>query len=335
MLLKVSYPLHLVYKGITSFRNFLFDQGLLKEFHPEVPTIGVGNLTVGGTGKTPMVDYLLDLLSDRNLGVISRGYGRKTKGFLEIRPSSSAEEVGDEPRMLADKHPEARFFVSEDRVKGIQRALDLYSDIHTFVFDDVYQHRYLKPDFLILLSDYHRPFYKDHVLPYGRLRESRKGADRADVVIITKCPLDISESEKNGIEKEVRRYSTSPVFFAPYQIQVPQNGKGNQLEKGSKVVLLSAIAENKKFFEQQSKNYEIIKHYAFRDHYKIPPIKIKEILSKHQDVAILTTEKDLVKIRQDIGTEDLDRVFTPVVKVEMGEDFGKYLRTQLGFVEKP
>jgi tetraacyldisaccharide 4'-kinase len=335
MLLKVSYPLHLVYKGITSFRNFLFDQGLLKEFHPEVPTIGVGNLTVGGTGKTPMVDFLLDLLSDRNLGVISRGYGRRTKGFLEIQPSSTAEEVGDEPRMLADKHPEVRFFVSEDRVNGIRRAQELYSDINAFIFDDVYQHRYVKPDFLILLSDFNRPFYKDHVLPYGRLRESRKGADRADVVIITKCPLDLSDFEKAEIEKEVRKYSTAPVFFAPYLIQVPQNGKGQLLERGTKVVLLSAIAENKKFFEQQSKNYEIIRHYAFRDHYKIPQAKIKEILSTHKDLAILTTEKDWVKIKQDIGAEDMDRVFTPVVKVGMGEDFGKYLRTQLGFVEKP
>lgn len=323
--------LHLVYKGITSFRNMLFDRGILPEHRGQVPCIGVGNLTVGGTGKTPMVQYLLELFSKRELGVISRGYGRKTKGFLEIRPASTADQVGDEPLMLARNNPQVHFFVSEDRVKGIEKAREAYPSINTFVFDDVFQHRYLKPDFMVLLSDYNRPFYTDHVLPYGRLRESRRGAKRADAVVVTKCPVTLSEEVKEGITMSIRKYTSAPVFFANYIPESPVNELGDTLPAGTKVVLLSALADNHRFREQQGAQFVIEHHFAFRDHYKIPADKIRSILSKYPELPIVCTEKDMIKIGIDLDAEERQRFYVPVIRVSMEESFGNYIRTQLGF----
>jgi tetraacyldisaccharide 4'-kinase len=323
--------LHWIYKGITSFRNLLFDRGILREQRGAVPCIGVGNLTVGGTGKTPMVQYLIQHLSDRKLGVISRGYGRKTRGFLEILPESTPDQVGDEPLMLAQNNPEIHFFVSEDRVNGLLKAAEKYPQLDTFVFDDVYQHRYLKPDFLILLSDFSRPFYKDHVLPYGRLREKRSGAERADAVVVTKCPDHLSVDERENIVKDIRKYSSAPVFFARYVPQKPLNSKYQGLPFRQKVILLSALADNERFQEQQSRDFEIIKHYAFKDHYKIPREKLLHILASHPDTPIVCTEKDMVKIAADLQDEDKHRFYVPVIGVYLDESFGNYLRTHLGF----
>lgn len=278
-----------------------------------------------------MVQYILHLLSDRHLGVISRGYGRKTKGFREITDRSTAEEVGDEPLMLANNNPKVRFFVSEDRVKGLALATTSYPDLDTFVFDDVFQHRYIKPNVLILLSDYNRPFYRDHVMPYGRLREKRSGASRASAIVVSKCPEHLSIDEKETILKSIRTYSKAPVFFAQYTPQAPKNALGQGLVQGEKVVLLSALANNDKFKEQQSRVFDVVQHYTFRDHYQIPSGKIRSILENHPDVPLICTEKDMVKIGAFLEADEKNRFYVPVIGVHMEESFGNYLRTQLGF----
>lgn len=331
-MMMITYPLHLIYKGITSFRNYLFDKGILKEYAPEVFTIGVGNLTVGGTGKTPLVNYLCRLLQDRQTGVISRGYGRKTKGFLPVTPESTPEEVGDEPCMMAKRNPGVRFFVSEDRVKGYHLAVQACPQLNTFIFDDVFQHRYLQPHLRILLTDYQHPFYHDHVLPYGRLREARKGAYRADMVLVTKCPENLGEEEKEEITNRIQVYSRPevPVFFAVYSPEPPVNAVGRVLPPGEEVVLVSALADNRQFYRQQAENYRILRHFAFRDHYKIPAKKIREILSAGKPV--ITTEKDMIKIRELADTKDLPCFYIPEITVKMDDSFGNYIRRRMGFV---
>lgn len=331
-MMMITYPLHLLYKGITSFRNYLFDKEILKEYVPEVFTLGVGNLTVGGTGKTPMVNYLIRLLNDRHIGVISRGYGRKTRGFLPLTEDSTPETVGDEPLMMARSNPGTRFFVSEDRVKGYELALKDDPGIDTFIFDDVFQHRYLKPHLRILLSDYQRPFYQDHVMPYGRLRENRRGAARADVIIVTKCPENLEEREKQAITRRIQAYSQpeTPVFFAVYFPEQPVNELQQALPYGEEVVLVSALANNRQFYDQQSKNYTIKEHFAFRDHFRIPPEKIREILALRRPV--ITTGKDMIKIRELLSPGDLPHFYVPEITVKMEDSFSNYIRRRMGFV---
>lgn len=325
----ITYPLHLIYKGITSFRNYLFDRGILEEYVPEVFTIGVGNLTVGGTGKTPMVNYLLGLLKDRHIGVISRGYGRKTKGFLPLTADSTPETAGDEPCMMARSNPGVRFFVSEDRVKGYGLALKTAPAINSFVFDDVFQHRYLQPHIRILLSDYHRPFYRDHVLPYGRLRESRKGAGRADIIVVTKCPEKLAEEEKETIRKSIRVYSRpeAPVFFAVYSPEPPVNEQHQVLPDGEEIILISALADNGLFYRQQATHYTVLKHFTFRDHYKISPKKLMEILDNYPGKPVITTEKDMIKIGPLLSKETRSLFYVPQITVKMDDSFANYLES--------
>jgi tetraacyldisaccharide 4'-kinase len=317
----------MIYKGITSLRNYLFEVGILKEYLPEVLSIGVGNLTVGGTGKTPMVNYLISILKERNIGVISRGYGRKSEGFLVVDDTSSAELVGDETFMLSQKNLNAHFFVSESRVLGYKNAHDLYPEIDCFIFDDVYQHRYLKPDINILLCDYNRPFYTDHVLPFGRLRESRNGANRADIIIVSKTPNSLPYEEKELIINEIRKYAKleTPILFAEYAVQTPLNKYRNQLPEGSSVILISALANNTIFYKQQAENYEVLEHFEFRDHFAIPEQKIREILNKNPETPIITTEKDMVKIKPFLSIVEENRFFIPEVVVKMDNSLINYL----------
>ncbi len=325
----ITYPLHLIYKGITSFRNYLFDKEILKEYMPEVFTIGVGNLTVGGTGKTPMVSYLIHLLKDRYIGVISRGYGRKTRGFLPLTADSTPETAGDEPCMMARQNPGVRFFVSEDRVKGYRLALKADPEINTFIFDDVFQHRYLQPHLRILLSDFQRPFYHDYVLPYGRLREARKGADRADVIVVTKCPENLKEEEKEAIISSIRVYSRPevPVFFAIYTPEQPLNVQHKVLRYGEEVILISALADNGQFYCQQAEHFTVLKHFAFRDHYKISQKKIMEILNHHPGTPVITTDKDMVKISPLLNPKTLPLFYVPQITVKMSDSFVNYLQS--------
>lgn len=324
----------MIYKGITSFRNYLFDKGILKEFTPEVFSIGVGNLTVGGTGKTPMVDYLISILNDIKLGVISRGYGRKTKGFYKINNSSTAQTVGDEPLMLARRNPEINFFVSESRVKGFQEAHSIHPEIGLFIFDDVFQHRYLKPHVNILLCDYNQPFFSDSLLPFGRLRESRNGAARADVIVVTKTPKELKNSEKIYFEEKIRTYSkiNVPIFFAEYEPGKPVNNYNNELSNGSEVVLISALANNQIFKEQQAKYYTILEHYQFRDHHSFTEKDIQTIFLKHPQVPIVTTEKDMIKIRDLIPTNKLSHFFVVKIMVKTSIDFTNYIKEKISFV---
>lgn len=315
----------MLYKGITSFRNYLFNQGILKEFHPDIYSIGVGNLNVGGSGKTPMTDYLLHLLQDKQLAVISRGYGRKTSGFMEINTHHTASEVGDEPLMLFEKYQNNHFFVSEKRVEGYQKAVAKYSEIECFIFDDVFQHRYIKPHFNILLTDYHKPFYKDRVLPWGRLRESKSGAKRADLIVVTKVPENLDETEKNEIRKNIAKYTKSPVIFAAYRSLNPINQNGDELKKGIETVLISALANNNHFFAQQSKHFKILKHFAYRDHYRFTSNDMEKILSEFPDVPIITTDKDWVKIKTLLKVQDQNKFYMPEISVIPDSDIRKYI----------
>jgi tetraacyldisaccharide 4'-kinase len=210
-------PVAWLYEGITRLRNWLYDKGYKKSTSFPLPVISVGNLTVGGTGKTPHVEYLVRLLKDqRQLVTLSRGYGRQTKGFLIADEQANAATIGDEPMQFYQKFGhQIKVAVGEKRVPAIEQILRLYPKTEIILLDDAFQHRAVRPCFSILLSDYHRPFYTDFVLPAGRLRESRKGAGRADAVIFSKCPQNLSAAGL-FISPVYIMGSPSPIILPPY-----------------------------------------------------------------------------------------------------------------------
>ncbi|WP_229310974.1 tetraacyldisaccharide 4'-kinase [Larkinella soli] len=219
---RLSNPLNWLYGGVTDLRNWLYDSRIKETLRPPVYTIGVGNLTVGGTGKTPQVDYLLQLLKsvpgkeEGLIATLSRGYGRRTRGFRIAGASDTADTIGDEPLLLYRKHaPGVTVCVGEKRAEAIPQLLTARPGLQVIVLDDAYQHRPVSPHLNLLLTDYHRLFFNDAPFPGGRLRERRHGAGRADAVLVTKCPEDLSPAEQTEIRETIRRYGKPdvPVFF--------------------------------------------------------------------------------------------------------------------------
>ena len=192
------YPLSLIYWLYTSFRNFLFDLGIIDSIVYKIPTIGVGNLSTGGTGKSIVVDYIIEKHKHKNkITTLSRGYNRNTKGFIQASKKSTAYEIGDEPFQFYSKHPEINVVVCEDRRKGMNIILKNLPNTDFCIWDDVFQHRFVKPGLMILTTTFQYPFYKDEILPIGNLRENKSSAKRADFIVVTKCPDNLSKKDKN------------------------------------------------------------------------------------------------------------------------------------------
>lgn len=307
MLKILLFPFALLYDFITRVRNFLYDSGRRGSIQFDANIISVGNLTVGGTGKTPHIEYLIRLLKDRyKLATLSRGYGRKTKGFRLADENSSAHTLGDEPFQYYKKFgKEVTVAVGEERVLAIPSILMEREETKVILLDDAYQHRAVRPQLSILLSDFNRPFYKDHLLPYGRLRESRKGAERADLVVISKCPAGLSLTMQQGIAEAVSIYTKKdvPVFFTGLNYGKPVlfSDVGKEISF-SKVVLLTGLANAKPLVEYIEKNYTLSKHLEYPDHYDYTEKRVEFIrsvfnmINKDQDHILITTEKDMVKL---------------------------------------
>jgi tetraacyldisaccharide 4'-kinase len=305
-------PAAFLFHGITAARNFLFDRGLLKSQKSPIPTLVVGNLSVGGTGKTPWVEFLVRQLRDEvKLAILSRGYGRKTTGFRQVLPTSTAAEVGDEPLQLFTQFKEAiPVFVGEDRVGATQKIQQLLPELQLLILDDAFQHRKLNPDFRILLTPYDSLFSKDYLLPMGRLRESRTGAKRADVVVVTKCPAELSLDEKNKLAQSLSPYLNSDALLLysstsygePYQVAGPER------TDITSVLALAGLADNGPFFAFCKQQFAVIDTFSFSDHYAYKPEDAGQILEvleqeKGQHAVLLTTEKDAVKLKSLAATE--------------------------------
>ena len=295
------FPFAVLYNLITGVRNRLYDQGVKPSVKFDLPVIGIGNLTAGGTGKTPLTEYLIRLLAkDYKTATLSRGYGRKTRGFRIAQPTDSAATIGDEPYQFFVKFgDQVNVVVGEERALAIPNILQAHPATEVILLDDAYQHRSVVPSLNILLSDYHRPFYEDFLLPAGRLRESRSGAERADIVVVTKCPLEMSDEEMIDIEKAIREFVEKPVFFTHirYGLPVSFNGRGNKMT--DHVVLLSGISNTKPLEHYVAQNFKMVRHFNFSDHHAYTASDLEKIIrfvKNNPDVSILTTEKDKVKL---------------------------------------
>jgi tetraacyldisaccharide 4'-kinase len=295
---KILFPLALLYWCVTFLRNWLYDIGVLKSYSFDIPVITVGNLSVGGTGKTPQIEYLIRLLSDDyQIAVLSRGYKRKSKGFLLADETATAASIGDEPFQLHAKFPMVQVAVDVQRKNGIQQLLQAAKRPDVILLDDAFQHRKVKAGLSILLTAYDDLFYKDFILPFGNLRESAIEKKRADIILVTKCPNDLSDYAQQKIIKELQ--VTQPVYFSTIhydnQIVSAENTCSvSEILKESKV-LVAGIAKPNLFFDYIKKEQDVC--FTFPDHHHFSKADCEKIKASAQGKKIVTTEKDFVRLR--------------------------------------
>ncbi|KEO74581.1 tetraacyldisaccharide 4'-kinase [Anditalea andensis] len=324
----ILYPFALLYDGITRLRNRLFDIGSKKSVEFTIPTIVVGNLSVGGTGKTPMIEFLIErLIGQYKLATLSRGYGRKTSGVLIAGEHDTALSIGDESFQIFTKYGQnVLVAVGEARIQAIPEIIMEKPETEVVLLDDAYQHRYLKSDFNILLTTFQLPFFKDKILPLGTLREHRKGAIRADVVIMTKCPEDMSEDMKGECRLEISRYTNEncPVFFAGVKYGLPYGVSPSAHKMMGNIILLSGIANNKVLIDHVHSHYNVLEVLEYPDHYRYSINDIQKMVQtfRHhlaRSPVILTTEKDMVKLKDLEFNEYLKEIpiFALPIKVDL------------------
>ncbi len=321
----IFLPITVIYGLIVSIRSSFYRFGFLNRTRFNVPIIVVGNLTVGGTGKTPHVEFIANkLLGKEKLAFLSRGYGRKTKGFLQLDNQSTSQKVGDEPLQIFNKFKRSvNSFVGEDRVSAIRAITQVCPDTSLFLLDDAFQHLKLEASTYVLLTDYKRLFYNDFLMPSGLLRESRAGAKRADLVIVSKCPQDLSVFKREEIRDKIRSYTSAPVWFSSMEQDDFVDKEGCLLTE-DEVVLLSGIAQNELFVEQVSASKSIIKKYLFTDHHSFSFNEVKTIVSycSQYKLPLLTTEKDFQRLSVPEFAELISkiRIFVAPIKVKILHD---------------
>jgi len=295
-------PAAALYRGITGLRGMLFDHGILKETSYPIPVISVGNLAVGGTGKTPMVQYVVQLLHDRyRVAVLSRGYGRTSKGYIIASSGIREEDIGDEPFQIHRRYPDIAVAVSERRRTGMERLLEEYSP-QVIILDDAYQHRWVKPSLNVLLTDCSRLFTDDRLMPAGRLRESARGAERADVIVVTKCPDNMTDEEFRTTRGRLAAYG-KPVFFTSLSYGPVRQFRLNcpaAPEEGARVVMLTGIANPAPMQRYLSGRGFKVTPLCFPDHHRFKESdirKIEDLLKKSgEGSVIVTTEKDAARL---------------------------------------
>ncbi|MBQ3657236.1 MAG: tetraacyldisaccharide 4'-kinase [Bacteroidales bacterium] len=335
------------YYLITSVRNFFYDSKVIKSHEFFAPVISVGNITVGGTGKTPHTEYIVNLLKDDfTVTVLSRGYKRKTTGYVDATKDSTVAEIGDEPKQMVKKFSGQAFVaVCESRVHGILKILKKRLDNQIIVLDDAYQHRAVTPLVSILLVDYNRPVYEDHLLPYGRLRESSKGTSRAHIIIVTKCPDEIKPIEKNIIAKNMNRLPFQSVYFTNFKYSAPKKVFSEaedtcEITKDTEILLITGIANTKVLENYVKKNLsEKITQLKFSDHHNFKAKDIQKIVSTFSTLSskkvILTTEKDAVRLEEIAFAEEIKKkmYYLPIeVNFLSDEDAQKFNQQILKYV---
>ena len=303
---KLLFPIAVLYGFITSIRNYLYDKGILKSHAFDVPIIAVGNLSVGGTGKTPQIEYLIRLLSPQyKVATLSRGYKRKSKGFILADANANAEVLGDEPFQYFQKFPQIQVAVDADRRNGISQLLAQKDKPDVILLDDAFQHRRVKAGFYILLTAYDDLFCDDWMLPTGNLRESRSGAQRADMIIVTKCPNTISEIAQEKIRQKIGL--DKPIFFSfvDYDDQVYSATDSLSVSeiKNKTKILLAGIAKPKPFFDFLKAENDMVISYP--DHHHFSNAEIEALKSQAGEKIIVTTEKDFVRLEAAILRKQL------------------------------
>lgn len=299
------FPFSLIYWSITALRNKMYDSGFYGSTDFELPVISVGNLSTGGTGKTPLVDYLINLLSENeNIGVLSRGYRRKTVGFFLSPISPDPKMIGDEPALLKWKYPQIEVAVGEERVMAIPLLVGSNPELSVIILDDAFQHRAARPWISIITTSYQYPFWNDKLLPIGDLRESKSGHKRAHIIVVTNCPVSLSEKEKKEIKKSINSLNNQYILFSsvvysePYLLNNPS--QKIVLNNSRDVLLFAGIGKPERLKNYVYSKVKSLKWLGFSDHHWYSARDIFQIneLSKkgNSKKIILTTEKDAIRL---------------------------------------
>ncbi len=327
---KILFPLALLYWCVTFLRNWLYDIGMLKSQSFDIPVITVGNLSVGGTGKTPQIEYLIRLLSvDYQVAVLSRGYKRNTNGFILADDKATAASIGDEPFQLQAKFPSVQLAVDAQRKNGIQQLLQLAKRPDVILLDDAFQHRKVQSGLSILLTAYDDLFCKDFILPFGNLRESALGKKRADMIIVTKCPFDLSDLAQQEIIKQLQ--VTQPVYFSTIQyddhlVSAENTCSVSEIQQESKV-LVAGIAKPKLFFDYLKKEQD--ECLIFPDHHHFSITDCEKVSARAQGKKIVTTEKDFVRLKGLLPPSQL--YYLPIRTLFLnGTNFDNTIRNYVG-----
>ncbi|MBP3788016.1 MAG: tetraacyldisaccharide 4'-kinase [Prevotella sp.] len=341
-------PLSWIYGGIVKLRNFLFDVGILHTRSFMMPVISVGNITVGGTGKTPHVEYLIRLLKGHaNVAVLSRGYKRKSSGFVLANEHSTAHDIGDEPYQMKQKFPNVTVAVDKSRVHGIETLKENNSDIDVILLDDAFQHRYVKPGVNILLVDYHRLIIYDKLLPAGRLREPLNGKNRADIVIVTKCPKTLNPINFRVITKAMGLYPYQDLFFTTMSYDSLQHlyqhttRELSDITPDEHLLLIAGIASPQQLINDISAVTPNLTALTFSDHHDFTKKDVQRIndtfAAMPSPKSIVTTEKDAARIvcTEGLSEEVRQHLYTLPVKIEfMLEQEDNFNEKIIGYVRK-
>lgn len=331
------YPLSLLYGIVVGIRNLLFDWGILPSREFPFPVISVGNITVGGTGKTPHVEHIVSILKDDfRIAVLSRGYKRKTSGFRIVSTGSGPDDVGDEPLQVKKKFPEAEVAVDGNRVRGIKELCRYNMDLSAFILDDAFQHRWVKPGISVLLVDYNRPLNTDMLLPAGGLREYISAKNRAAIVIVTKCPPDVKPIGLRLMTKELDLYPWQSLYFTGFSYGEPLPVfAGSQLfpereeikSDNIHALMVTGIATPEPLKEYLDTIFPDVRQLIFPDHHRFREKDLRRISREWQSVGegkklIITTEKDAMRFR------NID-VFMPEIRENMF-----YIPVRVKFIDK-
>ena len=351
---KKLLPLSWLYGLGVGFRNLLFEMGILKSRSFSTPVISVGNITVGGTGKTPHVEYLIRLLKDQaKVAVLSRGYKRKTSGFVLAGDDATVRTIGDEPYQMKTKFPDITVAVDKKRTRGIDKLTsgDYVKDIDVIFLDDAFQHRYVKPGINILLVDYHRLIIYDKLLPTGRLREPIESKNRADIVIVTKCPKDLKPMEFRVITKAMSLYPYQQLFFSAHEFEAlrPVFQEKSELPErielstlaDQHILLLTGIASPEQMLLDLKAYAKEVTPLAFSDHHNFKKKDIERINEAFSALPspklIITTEKDEARLKQVEGLSDevKSHLYALPIKIQILLDQEKaFNQTIINYVRK-
>ncbi len=315
------FPISLLYYLFQLIRNKFYDLSLLKSQEFNIPTVSVGNLSVGGSGKTPLVNYIIsNFKKDYKIAFLSRGYARTTSGYILASESNNVYEIGDEPYLIKKNHKEITVVVSEKRDIGIEKTLEKIDDIQMFVLDDAFQHRSLKCSLNIVLSKFSSPYYNDFVIPTGNLREPKSGIKRAQIIIISKCPDDLDINKRKEIIKKINPLSYQNVFFTSIDYDDIIKGQNKIKTKdliNSSVLLVTGIADSSELKKYLKKNKISFDHLEYDDHHNYSTVDINLIKEKSINRKVITTKKDYYKL---INIESLENIYYIDIKVKFLAD---------------
>ena len=313
------------YSWTMTLRNILFDAGVIKTHEFDTPIICVGNITVGGTGKTPHTEYIVKLLKDKfNTTVLSRGYGRKSKGYIKADNGTTAAMIGDEPTQIKNKFPDIDVCVCEKRATGIKNIIAEDKKPDVILLDDAYQHRHVKAGLNILLIDYGRPLWQDCVMPFGRMRESERGLNRADVAIITKCD-GVTDEELRWCKRYIETKKRIPVFFTTMRYgslyRMSDKEKLENIDKRTKVMLITGIANPHPLKKEVESLGVKTCTMQYPDHHNFNDNDIKDIILTYNALGdnkiIITTEKDAARLRETASLPDEIKEVIYVMPIEV------------------